>query len=228
MNMRNDWQIVHQERHALAEDLASLTNAQWAAQSLCEAWDVHDVVAHLTGSARTTRRSFWLSLAQSGFDFDRANAREAAAERAASPTEMLRRYQATITNTTTPPGPFITRLIETVVHGEDIRRPLGINRPGLTPKLEEALIYFFHDHLTGGKKRLAGLTLTATDEEFTVGSGQTVQGPALSLLLVASGRPSALADLQGPGFSLLRDRLDAEARRGSLSPSGDQPHYRSL
>lgn len=226
MDMNNDWQVVHQERRALAADLASLTDAQWAARSLCKAWDVHDVVAHLTGSARTTRRGFWLSLARAGFDFDRANAREVAAERAASPTEMLRRYQATMTSTSTPPGAFITRLIEIVVHGEDIRRPLGIERSALIPKLEEALVYFSRDHLSGGKKRLAGLELTATDEEFTVGSGQAVQGPALSLLLVASGRPSALEDLQGPGFPLLRDRLNG--RRGDLGSACNRPHDQSL
>lgn len=206
--MKNDWQTVHQERQALAEDLASLSQEQWARPSLCEAWDVHDVVAHLVGSAKTTRRSFWLSFARAGFDFDRAVAREIAGERASAPAEMLRRYTATITSTNAPPGPFITRLIEVVVHGEDIRRPLGIERPNLTVKLADAVIYFARDRLSGGKKRLAGLELFATDEQFTIGSGQAVRGPALSILLVASGRPSAMADLHGPGLPLLQERLN--------------------
>ncbi|WP_326963874.1 maleylpyruvate isomerase family mycothiol-dependent enzyme [Arthrobacter sp. PL16] len=207
--MKNDWQLVHQERQALAEDLASLTDAQWSVASSCVAWDVHDVVAHLIGSAGTTRRGFWVSLARAGFDFDRANAREVAAERAATPAETLRKYRASMTSTTRPPGPFITRLIEIVVHGEDIRRPLGIERPVLNLTLEEALIYLSGDRLSGGRRRLAGLELTATDEGFTIGSGQVVLGPALSLLLVASGRPAALENLQGPGLSLLQERLNA-------------------
>lgn len=206
--MVSDWRSVHQERQALAENLASLTDAQWATASLCGAWDVHDVVAHLTGSARTTRRRFWMSLIRSGFSFDRANAREVAAERAPTAAETLRRFRSTITSTNTPPGPFITRLIEIVVHGEDIRRPLGIERPALPLELRDAVVYFTQDHLSGGKKRLTGLKLTATDEGFTIGRGQAIEGPALSLLLAASGRPAALQDLQGPGFTLLQSRLN--------------------
>lgn len=206
--MISDWQTVHQERQALAEDLASLTDAQWAAASLCRGWDVHDVVAHLTGSAGTTRRSFWLSLIRSGLDFDRANAREVAAERAPTPAGTLRRFTSTITSTKTPPGPFVTRLIEIVVHGEDIRRPLGLQRPPLPLHLQDAVAYFTQDHLSGGKKRLTGLELTATDEGFTIGRGPAIQGPALSLLLAASGRQAALQDLRGPGLALLQNRLD--------------------
>lgn len=206
--MIRDWQTVHQERQVLAEDLASLTIQEWATASLCETWDVHDVIAHLTGSARTTRRRFWLSLIQSGLNFDRANAREVAAERAPTPAETLERFESTITSTNTPPGPFITRLIEIVVHGEDIRRPLGIERPALPLELQDALAYFMQDHLSGGRKRLTGLELIATDEGFIIGSGQTIQGSALSLLLAASGRPAALQDLRGPGLALLRSRLN--------------------
>jgi uncharacterized protein (TIGR03083 family) len=209
MEMKNDWQVVHQERQALAEDLASLTDAQWAVASLCETWDVHDVVAHLIGSAGTTRRGFWVSLARAGFDFDRTNAREVAAGRAGTPAETLRRYEATIASTTRPPGPFITRLIDIVVHGEDIRRPVGIKRSVPNRDFEEALTYFSSDQLSGGKRRLAGLRVTAIDEGFTIGSGLAVLGPALSLLLVASVRSSALSELEGPGLSLLQDRLNA-------------------
>ncbi|BBE22783.1 hypothetical protein MN0502_16660 [Arthrobacter sp. MN05-02] len=207
--MTSDWQTVHQERRALAEDLASLTPQEWATASLCEGWDVHDVVAHLTGSARTTRRRFWWSLIRAGLSFDRANAREVAAERAPSPAETLQRFESTITSTEAPPGPLTTRLIEIVVHGEDIRRPLGIRRPAMPPELRDTLAYLARDHLSGGRKRLTGLELVATDGGFTIGSGQTVQGPALSLLLAASGRPVALQDLQGPGLALLHSRLGA-------------------
>lgn len=209
MDMTSDWQTVHRERRALAEDLASLSTQEWATASLCEGWDVHDVVAHLTGSARTTRRRFWLSLIRAGFSFDRANAREVAAERAPTPAETLLRFESTITSTTAPPGPLITRLIEIVVHGEDIRRPLGLRRPATPLELRGTLAYVAQDRLSGGKKRLNGLELAATDEGFTVGSGQTVQGPALSLLLAASGRTAALQDLRGPGLALLQGRLGA-------------------
>jgi hypothetical protein len=60
--------------------------------------------------------------------------------------------------------------------------------------------------IIGGKTRVAGLTLTATDADFTIGSGPEVSGPALALLLAASGRKSALDELTGPGVDELRKR----------------------
>jgi uncharacterized protein (TIGR03083 family) len=206
--MTSSWNVVHNERRMLADELSLLTEPQWAAASLCEGWDVHDVIAHLTGSAKTTRRGFWMSMVRSGFNFDWANAREVATERAPTPAETLDRFRATITSTNTPPGPFVTRLIEIVVHGEDIRRPLGMTRPHLPPALKDCLEYLVRDQLSGGKKRLAGLELAATDQGFNVGSGRSVRGPALSLLLAASGRPAGLPELQGEGLTLLNERLN--------------------
>ena len=52
----------------------------------------------------------------------------------------------------------------------------------------------------------AGVTLKATDTDFSVGAGPSVQGPAISLLLAASGRKSALDELSGPGVAALRER----------------------
>ena len=60
--------------------------------------------------------------------------------------------------------------------------------------------------IIGGRDRVAGLTLKATDADFSVGSGPVVEGPAISLLLAASGRKSALADLTGDGVETLRSR----------------------
>ncbi|MGC8489509.1 MAG: maleylpyruvate isomerase N-terminal domain-containing protein [Clostridia bacterium] len=48
---RRAWGAAHSERAALAEDLASLTAAQWALPSLCSGWVIEDVVAHLTAAA---------------------------------------------------------------------------------------------------------------------------------------------------------------------------------
>ncbi|WP_168990212.1 maleylpyruvate isomerase N-terminal domain-containing protein [Yimella sp. RIT 621] len=45
--MSDIWNLVHAERHALVDDLSSLTDAQWQAPSLADGWTVHDVAAHL-------------------------------------------------------------------------------------------------------------------------------------------------------------------------------------
>ncbi len=48
--------------------------------------------------------------------------------------------------------------------------------------------------------------LTATDADLSVGSGPVIEGPAISLLLAAAGRKSALTELSGPGVKTLGER----------------------
>ncbi len=202
--MTDIWPTVHAERQALADDLEHLTPEQWATQSLCAEWDIHDVLAHLVATAKITPWRFFTHFAAAGFDFDKSNANEVAAERAADPIETLAEFRAVQLRRSSPPAPKDTRLVEAFVHGEDIRRPLGISRDypqahvtraiGLQARTSEAM--------GGGKTLVAGLTVTATDTDFTLGTGPAVEGPAISLLLAVSGRKSALADLTGRGSRL--------------------------
>ncbi len=60
--------------------------------------------------------------------------------------------------------------------------------------------------LLGGKKRSTGLTLRATDTDWSAGSGPVVSGPAVSLVLAITGRTVALDDLSGDGLAALRSR----------------------
>jgi hypothetical protein len=102
---------------------------------------------------------------------------------------------------------LITRVTEIVVHGKDARRPLGINHTYMPRWNAEAVAYLFGDRPSGGKKRLKGLALAATDVEFSIGDGPLVKGPALALLLAASGRSARLDELSGPGAGQLIDRI---------------------
>ncbi len=43
----DEWAAIDAERAALADVLARISVEQWDAQSLCDAWKVRDVVAHL-------------------------------------------------------------------------------------------------------------------------------------------------------------------------------------
>ena len=47
--LMDTWQAVDEERSALADDLATLDDGQWDAQSLCSEWKVRHVVGHLIG-----------------------------------------------------------------------------------------------------------------------------------------------------------------------------------
>jgi hypothetical protein len=57
------------------------------------------------------------------------------------------------------------------------------------------------------KRRLHGLRLLATDQEWSWRSGPELAGPSEALAMAVTGRPVALADLTGPGVQDLRDRL---------------------
>jgi uncharacterized protein (TIGR03083 family) len=199
------WSLVHAERAALIDDLERLDDAQWAAPSLCAGWTVHDVVAHLVDSALTTRLGFLVGLARARLDFDRQNARGVQRHRAASPRETLERLGQVAARTSTPPAPLDSRLVEEVVHGEDIRRPLGLRRGYPPETVVRALRLQARTPASfgGAKELLAQVRLTATDLDLSLGNGPPVTGSALSLLLAVCGRRLTSGDLDGPGVAVL-------------------------
>ncbi|MFF0739699.1 maleylpyruvate isomerase family mycothiol-dependent enzyme [Streptomyces sp. NPDC004111] len=203
------WTIVHAERAALIEDLTQLKDTQWDEPSLCEGWTVHDVVAHLVDSARTTRVGFVLAMLRAGFDFDRLNANGVRRERGATPAQTLERLREVAPRRSAPPAPLETRFVEEVVHGEDIRRPLGLAHTYPQEAVTGALRLQARTAASfgGARELIEGLCLTATDADLTIGSGPEVAGPALSLLLAVSGRRTALEELAGPGVPTLTGRL---------------------
>ncbi|MGC5535989.1 maleylpyruvate isomerase family mycothiol-dependent enzyme [Streptomyces sp. SR-10] len=202
---RGIWRMVHAERAALTDDLARLDAGQWDAPSLCEGWTVRDVAAHLVDTARTTRIGFVAGLVRARFDFDRQNARGVERERGASPQETLERLRRVASRTTTPPAPLDTRLVEEVVHGEDIRRAVGLVRAYPQEAVVRALRLQARTPASfgGAKELVARVRLTATDADLSIGDGPDVTGPVLSLLLAVSGRRAALDELDGPGLSVL-------------------------
>ena len=194
------WAAVHEERCALSKDLWGVPAQRWAESSLCPGWDVHDVVAHLIDTAKTTRLGFVRRLVAAGFDFDRDNAIGVVRERRASPAETLAEFDRIVTATKTPPAAPATRLVEAVVHGEDVRRPLGVHRTYPLDHVLPALKYQLKTSASmgGGRERAAGFRLVAVDAGFSSGAGPEVHGTALALLLAISGRPLEAAELFGP------------------------------
>ncbi|ANY06346.1 maleylpyruvate isomerase family mycothiol-dependent enzyme [Pseudonocardia sp. HH130630-07] len=195
------WSLVRDERTALARDLQPITGDAWETPSLCPGWTVHDVIAHLVDGARTGRARFVGQMIRARMDFDRLNGTGITRERGASPAETLERLTATIPLTRTPPAPPATRLVEMVVHGEDVRRPLGISRTYPLAAVLPALRLQARTSASfgGARERVAGLRLTATDTDLVLGDGPEVAGMALALLLAISGRPVRADELTGPG-----------------------------
>ena len=206
-DMTNDvWPLVHAERAAMLDDLARIDDKQWEQPSLCDGWTVHDVAAHMVNTARATRISFAAEMIRAGFDFDRQNARGIERARGASPAQTLQRLRDVAPRTSTPLAPSDTRIVEEVLHGEDIRRPLGITRA----YPEEAVLRSLRQQVRtsasfgGAKELVARVRLCATDADVSFGDGREVRGTALALLLVISGRHVALDELEGPGVAALR------------------------
>jgi uncharacterized protein (TIGR03083 family) len=199
------WPMVHAERAALIDDLTPLDDERWEERSLCDGWTVHDVAAHLIDSARTTRLGFVAGLVRARFDFHRQNARGVRRERGATPRETLERLRQVASRTSTPPGSPDTRLVEEIVHGEDIRRPLGLTRAYPQEAVLRALRLQARTPASfgGAKELVARVQLTATDSDLSIGAGPQVRGTALALLLAVSGRRVALAELDGPGVAAL-------------------------
>jgi uncharacterized protein (TIGR03083 family) len=201
------WPTIHAERAALAADLAGLSEAQWATESQCTGWSVHDLLGHIVATAKMTPPRFIGRFIASGFNFDKMASRDIKAETAGGPAATLAELNAHLNDKTAPPGPAEAMLGEALIHTEDIRRPLGIKHDYPVDASVRCLDFFKNSNLLiGAKKRIAGLSLTATDTSWSNGSGPAVSGPAHSLLMAMTGRPSALQDLSGDGVEILRSR----------------------
>ncbi len=208
MATTDPWPLIHAERRALGAGRENLTAEQWATPSLCAGWSVRDVLAHMTATAGLTPPKCFVRFAGSGFRFNAMVAKEVAVERGATPAEALDRFREAMPSTTHPPGPIDAMLGEAVLHGEDIRRPLGITRAYPIEMVTRCADFYKGSNLLiGTKKRITGLTLRATDAEWSTGTGPEVSGPAVPLLLAMTGRRAGLAELSGPGLATLEARM---------------------
>jgi uncharacterized protein (TIGR03083 family) len=205
MEIESQWEHVAEERRSLAATLAGLTPAQWEQPSLCTQWRVRDVAAHVAMTP-AGEPSTWGIV--TGLLRARGNlwnfGRDVAVAWAARPTDEIVGVLATRADSRSMP--VVTNaqnmLLDVLVHGQDIAVPLGIHRPVPTAAGITALQRIwgmgwpFH-----ARKRLAGVTLAATDADVSLGSGPRVQGSLAALLLLTTGRTAAArAMLDGPGL----------------------------
>jgi uncharacterized protein (TIGR03083 family) len=203
------WSTVSSERLSLADTLAALTPEQWTAQSLCTEWSVRDVAAHLamtpTAPTLTTILAGMIRSHGDIWAFGRDIARDYAKRPTAAIIAELRRTAASrhLSPLTNPDN----ALLDVIVHGQDITRPLNIDRPIAT---DVGLAAFNRAWSMGwpfhARRRTRGYALIATDADLTVGSGTPVEGRLGDLLLLITGRrAAALPGLTGPGATRLAE-----------------------
>ena len=156
---------------------------------------------------RADSANFYKELLLARFRFHVFTDRAAKRLAGIGPDELVRRLRARTTTTNHPPAPVMAMLGEIVVHGEDIRRPLGLEHQSPQPALVAVADSWKNSNLLiGAKRRIAGLRLQATDAEWAHGDGPEVSGPLVSLILAMVGRKQVHPDLAGEGLEVLSNR----------------------
>jgi len=199
----------------MADLLAGLSQEQLARQSLCDAWTVHEVAAHLVTYLRFGQPKIYLCMVAYAGNFAPGNERLARLYARRSTTDLvasLRRHAAA--KTTVPRSGYDPVLADLVLHDLDVRIPLAIDRA--IP--EDRLAVAFHHLATvpspgfavGG--RLSELRFEATDTGWTSGHGAPVRGDAEAIVLAMAGRAIAFPRLDGDGVAMLSERVNQAAR----------------
>lgn len=206
-SVADNWPMIHAERGAIATTVSGLTEEQLSAPSLCGGWSIRDLIGHMISTNETTPMSFYSGLISSGFKFNRFTARGVERHNAGDAATLAAKLEKGTTTTNHPPGPVVAMLGETVIHGEDLRRPLGLSRTVPEASLVAVADFYKKSNLiVGAKRRIAGLHLQATDAEWSTGDGPDVSGPLVSLILAMTGRKAAVGDLSGEGVATLGQR----------------------
>jgi uncharacterized protein (TIGR03083 family) len=217
MDREQSWQVIEQERLSLADLLATLTDAEWDRPSLCAAWRIRDVAAHVALVPQPP--GSWTILVEgvrARGSFHRVNrdlsirhANRAGADLAAELREnAASRTLPAVTN-------YRNILFDILVHGQDIAIPLGRERRmPLEAVRASATRVWAMGWPFWAKRRLSGFRLTATDVEWTAGSGapgRDIHGPIDALLLLLTGRTVALHRLSGDGVAPLAARVTSRS-----------------
>jgi uncharacterized protein (TIGR03083 family) len=201
MDQDEKWAVIAGQRRVLADLLAGLDDAQWERPSLCAQWRVKDVAAHVTPQSPGIVGILAMGVRARG-DFHALNrdlARRHADRRGAGLVAELR----TLADSRRMPAitTLDNLLFDALVHVQDVAVPLG--RPTAMPidaAREGADRVWRMGWPFWARRRLRGLRLTATDVEWSVGSGAELRGPIQALLLLLTGRTAtARPQLSGPG-----------------------------
>lgn len=201
------WSAVLDLRLRIADLLAELEPAEWDAASLCRGWRVRDVAGHLALVPTITLGEMIAVAPRARFSPNRINTVLAVRRGSADPGDIVAELRRHAADRRTAAG-LDTRnsLFDLIVHSQDIALPLGrefaVPAPDSVWGLHRvwAMGWPFH-----ARRRLAGVTLRATDADWTVGDGPEIAGPALALLLALTGRTAAARDsLQGAGLARMQ------------------------
>jgi len=207
MDKAHTWQVVRQQRLAVADLLDGLTTEQWESRSLCTEWRIRDVAAHVLLVAEPPAPgSLFADMVRSRGNFHRVNTLAARRRAQRSPQQLVAGLREHAGSRQVPVvSSYRNVLFDVLVHAQDIAVPLGLDLP-MPPQAAAAgaTRVWTMGWPFWAKRRLRDVRLTATDVEWSVGSGADVHGPIRAILLLLTGRTTtATAMLHGDGVAHL-------------------------
>ena len=209
------WAGIDDQRARTATLLEGLTPEQWEHPSLCDGWTVRHVAAHLTMQQQRVRDALGFisrhprilrSMPLNAFIHD-AGVLQA---QALSSEQIVARIRDGIGSRRHNPGiTQLETLTDILVHSQDIAIPLGVHlpmRPSLSALAATRRWDTRNTWLATVNRRLPlnSYQVTATDTDWSRGQGPDVTGPIGAILLLLTGRTTALEQLAGEGANVLR------------------------
>jgi uncharacterized protein (TIGR03083 family) len=203
------------ERRAFIDTLEALTAEQWQRQSLCGAWRVIDVAAHLAWAPVLGPAAGAAAMVRNRFSLNRTIAASAVEWSRRGRDTILEQLERNLQSAAKPVGmPTVAALADAVVHGIDVRRPLGLVRPVSAEVLAPVADFVLRtpwplNGVVGGNaaRRVAGVRLVASDVDWARGAGPDVRASADALARLLYGRPVLTDELSGVGADVVRARL---------------------
>jgi uncharacterized protein (TIGR03083 family) len=203
------WEPIKADREALADYLDGLSPDDWNKPSLCDGWSVKGVASHLLVTPTMSKGKVFFAFVGSGFNLGKMSQKQIDRMDAELTTDdIVAQTRATAGVRSAPPGLKPMGVLgEVLTHSSDIS--LAVGTP-LDLPVEHYVIGLDYmkdvQPVLGCTKRIEGLTLRATDADWSTGDGPEVSGDAKHLLSAMTGRTAAMDDLTGDGVEVLRSR----------------------
>ncbi|MFM6848728.1 MAG: maleylpyruvate isomerase family mycothiol-dependent enzyme [Terrabacter sp.] len=200
MSTDESWQVVAEQRLALADLLSGVSEADWERPSLCAGWRVRDVAAHVTLiPVPPSPGSLLVDFLKARGNYARFNTVASRRRATRTPEQIVHDLRTTAESRSVPrPASPANVMWDLLVHAQDVAIPLHLDfaTPPRAGAAAAARIWELRWPFSfGARRRLASFTLTATDADWTVGTGPEIAGPISAILLLLTGRTDAAAPL---------------------------------
>jgi uncharacterized protein (TIGR03083 family) len=194
MDSDSIWRHIDDQRSNLADLFDGIDDARWSTPSLCDGWTVRDVAVHLTHSHMSMPRMI-AEAARAGFRFN-TMIHQAAVRDPMTPRQAAETLRAMCGSRKHPPGTAERDpLMDTLVHGQDIAVPLGIDWPMPADAAAAAAERLWAMRWPfNPRRKLPSVEFVATDAELRLGQGPRVEAPIRDILMVFAGRPAPISE----------------------------------